>query len=195
VCIRVQRLLVHRPVYDHFVARFVETVRGLRCGNPLEEETVVGPLIDAAAADRVERWIREAVEGGARVLAGGERRGNVIEPTVLTGTHPGMRVEAEEVFGPAVTVRPYDDFEEAIALVNQGEYGLQAGIFTRDVNRIWQAYRELEVGGVVVGDYPMLRVDNFPYGGIKGSGFGREGPAFAAEEMTEVKTMLMRVGG
>ena len=194
-CIRIQRLLVHRPVYDEFVGRLVEATGRVKVGNPLEDDTVVGPVIDSAAADRIAAWIEEAVAGGARVLAGGGRRGNVIEPTILAGTRPEMKVEREEIFGPAMTVRPYDDFAEALALANDSEYGLQAGVFTQDIRRIWQAYEALEVGGVVVNDHPMLRVDNYPFGGVKKSGLGREGVRFAYEEMTELKALVVRVRG
>lgn len=133
------------------------------------------------------------MDAGADVLLGGKRHGNIIEPTVLSATRAEMRVEREEVFGPAVTIRPYADFEDALRLTNQSVYGLQAGIFTHDLRRAWQAYDVLEVGGVIVNDYPMLRVDNFPYGGIKESGFGREGPEFAVEEMTELKAMVINL--
>ena len=193
VCIRVQRLLVHRPIYEEFRDAFLAATRQLRTGNPLEEDTVVGPLIDAAAADRVESWIREAVDAGAEPLLRGSRSGNLLEPTVLTRTRADMKVESEEIFGPAVTLRAYDTFEEAISLVNEGVYGLQAGIFTHDVRRIARAFDELEVGGVIVNDYPTLRVDNFPYGGVKDSGFGREGVRFAAEDMTELKALVLNL--
>ncbi|MBI4410034.1 MAG: aldehyde dehydrogenase family protein [Gemmatimonadetes bacterium] len=192
-CIRIQRLLIHHPAYDRFLERFLNDVRRLKWGNPMEEDTVVGPLIDTAAADRVMRWIEEAVDAGAQVLLGGGRHGNVIEPTVLSATRPEMKVEREEIFGPVVTVRACDDFEQALALTNQSDYGLQAGVFTRDVRRIWQAFRELEVGGVIVNDYPMLRVDNYPFGGVKQSGFGREGVRFAVQEMTELKAMVLNL--
>ena len=193
VCIRVQRLLVHRPVYEQFRDAFLAATRKLKIGNPLEEDTVVGPLIDRAAADRVESWIREAVGAGAHVLLQGTREGNVLSPTVLTRTTTDMKVEREEIFGPAVTLRAYDTFDDALAFINEGVYGLQAGIFTHDVRRIAQAFRELEVGGVVVNDYPTLRVDNFPYGGVRESGLGREGVRFAAEDMTELKALVLNL--
>lgn len=193
VCIKVQRLLVHRRIYDRFVDLFLAAARALQVGDPIDDGTVVGPMIDSDNADRVMEWIGAAVDDGAQVLTGGGRHGNVIEPTVLAATHPEMRVERDEIFGPAVTIRPYDDFEEALRLTNQSVYGLQAGIFTHDLRLAWQAYHALEVGGVIVNDYPMLRVDNFPYGGIKESGFGREGPAFAVEEMTELKALVINL--
>lgn len=194
VCIKVQRLLVHRPVFDRFVERFVEEARGLPVGDPRDPETVVGPMIDAAAADRVEAWVEEALADGAEVLLEGSREGNVLSPTVLHRTTDRMRVEREEVFGPVTTVRAYEDFGEAVRLANAGPYGLQAGVFTRDIGRVHRAFRELEVGGVVVNDYPTLRVDNFPYGGIKDSGFGREGVRFAIEEMTEIRALVLNLG-
>jgi acyl-CoA reductase-like NAD-dependent aldehyde dehydrogenase len=192
VCIKVQRLLVHRPVLDRFLERFLATTDALAIGDPLDEKTVIGAMIDTKEADRVMSWIDEATSAGATLLAGGGRNGNVIAPTVLQATTREMKVEREEVFGPVVTVTPYDDFGDALAAVNATEYGLQAGVFTHDVRRIWQAYRELEVGGVIANDYPTLRVDNFPYGGVKASGLGREGPAFAAEDMTEIRTLVLR---
>jgi acyl-CoA reductase-like NAD-dependent aldehyde dehydrogenase len=193
VCIKVQRLLVHRAVYDRFLDRFLAATRALPCGDPLDQATVVGPMIDTAAADRVMSWIDEATAAGAEVLAGATRDGNVIAPTVLVRTAAAMKVEREEVFGPVVTIRPYDDFGAAIAAVNESEYGLQAGVFSHDVRRIWQAFAELEVGGVIANDYPTLRIDNFPYGGVKGSGVGREGPRFAAEDMTELRALVLRL--
>jgi acyl-CoA reductase-like NAD-dependent aldehyde dehydrogenase len=193
VCIRVQRLLVHRPVLDRFLERFLEEVRGLRVGDPLDPETVVGPMIDAASADRVMAWIDEARDAGAEALTAVERERNVIRPVVMVATRPEMRVEREEVFGPVVTVRPYDDFDEAIRLTNEGAYGLQAGVFTRDLGRVHRAFRALRVGGVIVNDYPTLRVDNFPYGGVKESGFGREGVRFAMEEMTEMRALVLNL--
>jgi acyl-CoA reductase-like NAD-dependent aldehyde dehydrogenase len=193
VCIRVQRLLVHRPVLDRFLERFLDEVGRLRVGDPLDPQTVVGPMIDAAAADRVMAWIDEARDGGAEALTAVERERNVIRPVVMVATRPEMRVEREEVFGPVVTVRPYDDFDEAIRLTNQGAYGLQAGVFTRDLGRVHRAFRGLQVGGVIVNDYPTLRVDNFPYGGVKESGFGREGVRFAMEEMTEMRALVLNL--
>ena len=193
VCIRVQRILVHRSIYEAFRDAFLAATRALKVGNPLDADTVVGPLIDSAAADRVEAWIREAVAAGAEVLLEGERHGNTLSPTVLTRTRADMKVESEEIFGPAVTLRAYDTFDEALTLVNEGVYGLQAGVFTHDVRRIAQAFRDLDVGGVIINDYPTLRVDNFPYGGVKDSGLGREGVRFAAEDMTELKALVLNL--
>jgi acyl-CoA reductase-like NAD-dependent aldehyde dehydrogenase len=193
VCIRIQRLLVHRAVHDRFLEALVAATRALPCGDPRREDTVVGPLIDQAAADRVEAWVAEAIAAGAVRHTGGAREGNVLAPVVLTGTTREMKVECEEVFGPAVTLRSYDDFDEAIALANDSQYGLQAGVFTPDVRLVHRAWDRLEVGGVVANDYPTLRFDNYPYGGVKGSGTGREGVAFAAREMSEQRTLVLNL--
>ena len=142
-------------------------------------------------ADRVEAWIKEAVEGGAKLVAGGERNGSLITPAILTATKPGMKIRDEEAFGPVVLVEPYDDFEQALADVNHSKYGLQAGLLTRDAGRILTAYRELEVGALIVGDTPAWRLDPMPYGGVKDSGLGREGIRSAIQEMTEPRMLVM----
>ena len=169
----------------------VEQAAKLVSGNPSDEATEVGPLIRLSDAERVEAWIKEAVEGGAKLVAGGERQGSVMTPAILTGTKPGMKVRDEEVFGPVVVIEPYDDFEEALAEVNHSKYGLQAGLLTRDAGRILTAYRELEVGALIVGDTPSWRLDPMPYGGVKDSGLGREGIRSAMEEMTEPRMLVM----
>jgi acyl-CoA reductase-like NAD-dependent aldehyde dehydrogenase len=192
VCIKVQRILVERDVYDRFAELYRKETKALGVGDPAQGTTVVGPLIDTANADRIESWIGEAVKEGATVVAGGVRRGNIIEPTILTGTKPAMKVEAEEVFGPVATLTPVDSIDEAFARVNETRYGLQAGVFTFDVRIVAKAFEELQVGGVIVGDYPTLRVDNFAYGGVKDSGFGREGVRYAMEEMTDLKTLVVK---
>ncbi|MBX7219212.1 MAG: aldehyde dehydrogenase family protein [Blastocatellia bacterium] len=191
-CISVQRILVHRPAREAFLERFLPQVKQLKTGNPLDETTDVGPLVSLAAAERVAAWIQEAVAAGASLLTGGSRSGSMVEPTVLTGTNPRMRVNCEEVFGPVVAVEAYDDFDEAIAQLNDGPYGLQAGIFTKDLQKAFRAHEVLEVGGVMVGDVPTFRIDHMPYGGIKDSGFGREGLRSAIEEMTEPKLMVVK---
>jgi acyl-CoA reductase-like NAD-dependent aldehyde dehydrogenase len=160
-------------------------------GDPALEATEVGPLIRLAEAERVEFWIKEAVEGGAKLVAGGERRGSVITPAILTGTKPGMKVRGEEAFGPVLCIEPYDDFEEALADVNRSKYGLQAGLLTRDAGHILTAYRELEVGALVVGDTPSWRLEPMPFGGVKDSGLGREGIRSAIEEMTEPRMLVL----
>jgi acyl-CoA reductase-like NAD-dependent aldehyde dehydrogenase len=190
-CISVQRILVEQSVFDRFLKLLVEGVSKLKCGDPSDEGTDVPPLIREADAIRAAQWIDEAVESGARVLAGGKRTGAFVEPTVLTGTAPEMRVNCDEIFAPVVTVEPYDDFGEALHQVNHSNYGLQAGVFTRDALLIQTAFNELDVGGLIVGDVPSFRVDQMPYGGMKDSGFGREGLRYSIEDMTERKLLVM----
>ena len=190
-CISTQRVFVQRSIFQTFLWKLVEYSAKLASGNPADEATEVGPLIRLSDAERVENWVKEAVEGGAKLVAGGERRGSMITPTILTGTKPGMKVHDEEVFGPVVVVEPYGDFEEALAAVNHSRYGLQAGLLTRDAGRILTAYRELEVGALIVGDTPTWRLDSMPYGGVKDSGLGREGIRSAIEEMTEPRMLVM----
>ncbi|HHL40544.1 MAG TPA: aldehyde dehydrogenase family protein [Deltaproteobacteria bacterium] len=193
ICISVQRIYVQRRVFDDFSRRFVGRVRALRLGDPLDESTDVGPMIEAGAAEKTEAWVAEAVEGGARLLAGGKRRGALFEPTILTGTTPEMKVCGEEAFAPVVVLEPYDDFDEALAASNASKYGLQAGVFTRDLVLAHRAYETLEVGGVIINDVPTFRVDNMPYGGVKMSGMGREGVRYAIEEMTEPRLMVLNL--
>jgi glyceraldehyde-3-phosphate dehydrogenase (NADP+) len=190
-CISVQRILVQRDVYDGFLDRFVPRVRALRVGDPLDEKTDLGSMIDEAAARRAESWVRDAVSRGATLATGGVRRGAVLEPTVVLGTTADMLVNCEEVFAPVVTVRPYDRLDEALATVNDSPYGLQAGVFTRNIQSAWRAYETLEVGGVALNDISGFRVDHAPYGGVKGSGLGREGVKYAIEEMTEMRLLML----
>jgi glyceraldehyde-3-phosphate dehydrogenase (NADP+) len=194
VCISVQRIYVQELIYDRFLARFLEAVKGLKVGDPMDPKTVVGPLIDKGSADRVKEWIEEAKGKGAKLLMGGGRKENIIEPTVITNVTPDMKVSCEEVFGPVVTVSPYFDLEEAIEAVNDSAYGLQAGVFTKDIKRIMEAFQKLDVGGVIANDYPTFRADHMPYGGMKDSGLGREGVKYAMEAMTEIKLLVMRLG-
>jgi acyl-CoA reductase-like NAD-dependent aldehyde dehydrogenase len=190
-CVSVQRIFVDKNKFQTFLWKFVECAAKLVAGNPSNEATEIGPLVRLAEAERVEAWIKEAVEGGARLIAGGEREGSVITPAILTGTKPGMKIRDEEVFGPVAIVEPYVDFEQALADVNHSRFGLQAGLLTRDVGRILTAYRELEVGALIVGDTPAWRLDPMPYGGVKDSGLGREGIRFAIQEMTEPRMLVM----
>jgi acyl-CoA reductase-like NAD-dependent aldehyde dehydrogenase len=190
-CISVQRVFVERNVFQTYLWKVVEIAAKLGMGDPADEATEVGPLIRLSDAERVEAWIREAVDGGAKLVAGGERKGSVITPAILTATTPGMKIRDEEVFGPVVAIEPYDDFEEALAEVNHSKYGLQAGLLTRDAGRILTAYRELEVGALIVGDTPTWRLDPMPYGGVKDSGLGREGIRYAMDEMTEPRMLVM----
>lgn len=192
-CISVQRILVHEVVAEPFLTRLLEGVRDLVVGDPKEETTDVGPMISEAAAERAEQWIREAVAAGARVLVGGERQGAFLMPTVLADAPPETKVWSEEVFAPVVVVNRYADFEEALRQVNASRYGLQAGLFTRDVRRIFRAYEVLEVGGLIVNDVPTYRADHMPYGGVKDSGFGREGVRAAIEEMTEARLLALNL--
>jgi len=192
-CISVQRILVEHSVYGKFTDLLVEGVKKLKLGDPLDPSTDVGPLIRESDAIRTINWIDEAVRSGARLLCGGGRKNLIVEPTVLTGTRPEMKVNCQEVFGPVVTVEPYKDFDQALRQVNNSAYGLQAGIFTRDAKLLFQAFEELEVGGVIAGDVPSFRVDQMPYGGVKDSGVGREGLRYAIEEMTEPKLMVMNL--
>jgi len=192
-CISVQRVFVEHSVYGRFTDLLVEGVKKLNVGDPLNETTDVGPLIRESDAVRTMSWIEEAVRGGARLLCGGGRKKLVVEPTVLTGTKPDMKVNCQEIFGPVVTVEPYKDFDQALRQVNNSPYGMQAGVFTRDAKLLFQAYDELEVGGVIAGDIPSFRVDHMPYGGVKDSGLGREGLRYAIEEMTEPKLLVMNL--
>jgi acyl-CoA reductase-like NAD-dependent aldehyde dehydrogenase len=192
-CISVQRIFVHETAYDRFVKRLLERVAALKTGDPSDEHTVIGPLIDEAAARRVEEWVAEAVAQGAKLLAGGKRSGSVVEATVLAEVTPEMKVSCREVFGPVVTVSRYTRFEDALDVLNGSEFGLQAGVFTRDVNRIFKAYRELEVGTVLANEIPTFRADHMPYGGVKDSGLGREGVRYAIEEMTELKLLVLNL--
>ena len=192
MCIKVQRILVHESVFDTFLQRFVAATRGLACGDPSDEQTIVGPLIEPKHVERVLAWINEAVDAGAILHCGGRAEGQVVFPTVLTGATPDMKVCKDEVFGPVTVVESFEQFDDALARCNASRFGLQAGLFTHDLGHALQAFRELEYGGVLVNDVPTFRVDNFPYGGTKDSGFGREGVRFAMEEMTEPKVLLMR---
>ncbi len=190
-CISVQRILVHEPVFERFTEQLVHGVRKLKCGDPMEESTDVPPLIREQDAVRVTQWVDEAVQAGAKVLIGGKRKGSMVEPTVLTDTSPHMRVNCAEIFGPVVTVMRYETFEEALGIINQSDYGLQAGLMTRDAVLIQNAFETLDVGGLIVGDVPSFRVDQMPYGGVKDSGLGREGLRYAIEDMTERKLLVL----
>jgi glyceraldehyde-3-phosphate dehydrogenase (NADP+) len=191
-CISVQRAFVHQPVFDAFAGRFLRRVRQLKVGDPLNEATDLGPMISQREAERAESWIAEAVAGGAKVLIGGQCDGAMMQPTVLTNTRPDMKVCREEVFAPLVVLESYQDFSDAIARVNDSSYGLQAGIFIGDLKAVFQAYADLEVGGVVWNDVPTYRGDAMPYGGVKDPGLGREGVRYAIEEMTEQKVLVLR---
>lgn len=194
VCISVQRVFVHAAVFDDFLARFLDGARQLKMGNPADETTDLGPLMSEDAARRTETWVREATDGGAKLVLGdGRADGRWFQPTILTNTTAAMAVNSEEVFAPVVTIEKYVDFDDALACVNDSPYGLQAGVFTRDVNRLFRAFETLEVGGVIANDAPTYRIDHMPYGGVKNSGFGREGVRYAMEEMTELRLLALNL--
>lgn len=193
ICIKVQRVMVHQPIFEEFKDALVAASAKLKIGDPRDPATVVGPLIDEAAANRVEAWVNEALRSGARSLLQCKREGNFLTPTLLADVATTQNVYCEEVFGPVATVEPYDTFEGALDRVNDSRFGLQAGVFTHDVRRIYQAYQTLQVGGVMINEFPTFRVDNYPYGGIKDSGFGREGVRYAMEEMSEPKVLIINL--
>ena len=192
VCISVQNIYVQESIAEGFTERFVAAARALKIGHPLEESTDIASLISVEAAERVECWIERAVARGGKLLTGGTRRGAIIEPAVLTDVPADDDVCRKEAFGPLVVIHRYSRLEEAVDDINAGEYGLQAGLCTRDIGKAFQAARKLRVGGVIVNDVPAFRVDLMPYGGTKLSGVGREGPHFAVEEMTELKLICWR---
>lgn len=189
-CIAVQRVLVERSAADEFVPALVEAVRALKTGDPYDTTVDVGPVVDEAAAERIVAWVEEAAAGGAKVLTGGSRKGATVEPTVLTDVPANAKAWAEEIFGPVLAVSVVDSADEAFAAVNASAYGLQAGVFTRDVQLAFRASAELEVGGVIVGDVPSYRADQMPYGGVKGSGVGREGVLAAMHDLTEERVTV-----
>ncbi len=191
-CIAVQRVLVHESVYDEFKQRLVEATSALRMGDPKQEDTFIGPMISEAEAERLHGWIERAVERGARILAGGKRKGAMLSATLLENVPKDADLCAKEAFGPVAVLSSFADFEAALDQVNDSVYGLQAGVFTRDLYRAHRAWDRLEVGAVVVGDVPSWRVDHMPYGGVKESGQGREGVRFAMEEMTEIRLFVLR---
>lgn len=194
VCISLQRILVHKDIFDEFKDSFIEKVKALKLGDPLNDDTNVGPMIEVAALDRVENWVKEAVDGGAEILTGGKRKDSVFfEPTVLTNVKTSMKVCSKEVFGPVCVLSSFDNFEDAVREIDDSEFGLQAGVFTNDIKKAHFAYRNIEAGGVIIGDIPTFRVDSMPYGGVKESGFGREGIKNAILEMTEEKIMVMKL--
>ncbi|HEX8846754.1 MAG TPA: aldehyde dehydrogenase family protein [Pyrinomonadaceae bacterium] len=191
VCISAQRLLLHERIADEWTQRFVERTKNLRTGDPLDETTELSVMITEEAARRAESWINEATAAGARLLCGGTRRGALLEATVLADVHSEMRVCAEEVFAPVAAIQTFGDFEAGLVEANNTRYGLQAGVFTRDMRRAFRAAEVLEFGGVMINDTPAFRVDNMPYGGVKLSGAGREGVRYAMEEMTEQRVIIV----
>lgn len=192
VCVKAQRILVHRSRFDAFLQAFVSATRALPCGDPLDERTVVGPLIEEKHVERVLAWIAQARAAGATLHCGGTRTGQLVHPTVLTGVPDSAHVSCDEVFGPVAIVEPFDDFSAALERCNASRYGLQAGLFTADLSRALLAARTLEFGGVIVNDTSSFRIDSMPYGGSKHSGLGREGVRSAMEELTEPRTIVLR---
>jgi glyceraldehyde-3-phosphate dehydrogenase (NADP+) len=191
VCISVQRMFVHEDVWEPFMDRFVAGARALKVGDPLDPTTDLGPMVDAAAAERTQRWVDEAVAMGSTLLLGGAAEGTFFPPTVLTHVPRSAQVCANEAFAPLVVAFPFRDLDDAIAQVNDSQFGLQAGVFTNDLAGAWRAFGELEVGGVIVNDVPTYRIDHMPYGGVKDSGLGREGLRYAMDDMTEIRIMVI----
>jgi acyl-CoA reductase-like NAD-dependent aldehyde dehydrogenase len=191
-CIGVQRIIIHASIYDELRERLVAKTKALVMGDPKDEATFIGPMIDEKEATRLDNWIQAAAAGGAKILCGGGREGAMLEATLVEGVDRDAKLYAEEAFGPVAILSRFDDFDAALDEVNDSKFGLQAGVFTRDLFRMLTAWDRLEVGGVVVGDVPSYRVDNMPYGGVKDSGLGREGVKFAMEDMTEIRNLVIR---
>ena len=192
-CISVQRLLIQRDVFEDFADLFVDEVKALKVGDPRDADVDIGPMISQRDAERAEAWVREAQGAGASLLLGGERDGALFSPTVMTETAPDMRVNCEEVFAPVVTLSPYERWDDAVALINDSPYGLQAGVFTSDIKRVMDAWERVEVGGLHINSVSTFRVDHMPYGGVKASGYGREGIKYAIEDMTELRLMTLNL--
>lgn len=193
VCISVQRIYAHRDIFDDFVEEFTQKVKALKMGDPLDDANHLGPMIDEENLARVESWVNEAKVAGAKIMTGGRRKNNFYEPTILLDATPKMKVSCMEVFAPVVTITKINDFKDGLDAVNESIYGLQAGVFTNNLKNAFLAFEVLEVGGVIINDVPAYRVDHMPYGGVKMSGFGREGLKYAIEEMTEIRLMALNM--
>ncbi|HLO26657.1 MAG TPA: aldehyde dehydrogenase family protein [Geobacteraceae bacterium] len=193
VCISVQRIFVNRARYDEFIAKFVDATRKLKVGDPMDKSCDIGPMISRKELERSVAWLEEARKLGAKIETGGEVIGNCLRPTILTGVTREMKVVCSEVFAPIVSVLPYDTFDEALDMADDSVYGLQAGVYTRDIGKAFKAVRRLDVGGVIINDVPTFRVDHMPYGGNKESGLGREGLRYAMEEMTNIKMVCINL--
>jgi len=191
-CIGVQRIIVHTDVYDEFKAKLVTRTKALIMGDPKNEDTFIGPMISEGEAERLQNWIDEAAAAGADILCGGQREGTMLPATLLENVPKDLSICTEEAFGPVAVITKFSDFDDALKMVDDSQFGLQAGIFTRDIYKAHKAWDTLEVGGVVIGDVPSYRVDNMPYGGVKESGLGREGIRFAMEDMSEIRNMVIR---
>ena len=194
-CIGVQRILAHDGIYEHLKQLLVDKIATLKAGDPMEDDTFLGPMISEGDAKRMETWVAEALDGGAKLICGGKRNGVFYDATLLENVEPHMKVSCVEAFGPIATMQPFVSFTDAVRAVNDSVYGLQAGVFTKHIDHAMYAFNELEVGGVVINDVPSFRVDHMPYGGIKDSGLGREGVRWAMEDMTEVKLLVMNKVG
>jgi len=190
VCISVQRVFVHASKHDDFLNSLINETQAFRSGDPLDEKVTMGPMIDLESAERIESWVNEAVAEGAKIQTGGKRVKNYYPPTILTNVNPNLPVACREAFGPILIVNTYTNFNDAIKAVNNTAFGLQAGVFTNNMNKALGAFNQLDVGGVVINDIPTFRVDNMPYGGVKDSGFGREGIKYSLREMTEIKLLV-----
>jgi acyl-CoA reductase-like NAD-dependent aldehyde dehydrogenase len=191
VCISVQRMYLHEDIREAFLEKFTAGLQALKLGDPIEPDTDVGPMVDEAAAQRTQRWVDEAVQLGGTVVAGGRADGAFFPPTILENVPVEAQVCSNEAFAPLVVVFPFADFGDAVRQVNDSSFGLQTGVFTNDLQHAWQAFNELEVGGVIVNDIPTYRIDHMPYGGVKDSGLGREGLRWAIEDMTEIRIMVL----
>lgn len=193
-CISVQRVFIHEQIYKKFMSLFVPKVQTLKSGDPLDEETDLSVVITPGDAERIATWLAEAKATGAEIVTGGTIEGSLVHPTIVANAAADLNINCQEIFAPVVTVQPYTTFDEALAAVNNSDYGLQAGVFTNDLRLAWQAYETLDVGGVIINDIPTWRVDHMPYGGVKQSGFGREGLKYAIEEMTEPRLLVLNLG-
>ncbi len=191
-CISVQRIIIHQKIYDEFKTLLIKKISTLEEGDPKCESTFIGPMISEKEAARLETWVEEALENGAKLLCGGKRKKSVMSATLMEKVSKSARLASEEAFGPIATIEKYENFEDALEVVNNSKFGLQAGVFTNDLNKALLAWDCLDVGGVIIGDVPSFRVDNMPYGGVKDSGLGREGVAFAMEDMTEIRNLVIR---
>ena len=192
VCISVQRIYSQKQVYEAFAEKFVKATDAMIVGDPLDERVDVGPMIDSKEVDRIEGWVKEAKSGGAKILTGGKRDGTVYYPTVLSNVAADMKVVAEEVFAPVASIISCDDFEESLRQANDTKFGLQVGVFTKDIDRVLTAVKRLNFGGVIINDTPNFRADQMPYGGNRQSGLGREGVRFAMEDMTNIQMVAIR---
>jgi len=191
-CIGVQRIYVHDRLYHDFKIKLVAATQALKMGDPKKADTFIGPMISEAEASRLDSWIQEAVSEGATLLCGGERKGAMLQASLLEGVGATQKIRNEEAFGPVAILEPFSDFDAVLDDINTSKFGLQAGIFTRDIYKAQKAWDTLEVGGVIIGDVPSWRVDHMPYGGVKDSGLGREGIKYAIEDMTELRLMVVR---